>query len=303
MSLDPNSIPEASTPRHSWVGELEQYRLKIQLFSSVPPEITIQKIDFSAEFDRYQRAYENGQSRVSTYRRRRDPSASQDPESVERSQRRAKTRCRLHVIELAPNSLVTFTTRETLTLEQLLWVWQRFTKSLRDASIPHEYVVVPEPHPSNPDHLHLHAAWRGKVNRNALRRFWHMALEARHGRRVTSVLRGSDAPGNIDDQPIKATGHYKRIRKIAKYISKYITKDLISAFNKRRYWPSKGINVQTAKTFWLGALTQAEAIREGCILIGQWHHDLGAPAQTLFRPSDRVCWFAIDPNSTPPPPA
>ena len=300
---DAHAIPEALTPRHSWVGELEQYRLKIQLFSSVPPEVTIQKIDFSPEFQRYQRAYENGQTRVSTYRRKRDPSAAPDPESVERSQRRAKTRCRLHVVELAPNSLVTFTTRETLTPGQLLWVWQRFTKYLRDASIDHEYVVVPEPHPSNPSHLHLHAAWRGKVNRNLLRRFWHMALEARHGRRVTAALRGSDAPGNIDDQPIKARGHYKRIRKIAKYISKYITKAMISAFNKRRYWPSKGINVEAAKTFWLHGLSQVEAIREACILIGEWDHAAGAPTHRLFRPSDRLCWFAIDPDACPPPPA
>lgn len=299
---DAHTLPASPKPRHSWVGELEQYRLKIQLFSSVPPEVTIQKIDFSAEFDRYQRAYENGQSRVSAYRKKRDPSASPDPEAVERSQRRAKTRCRLSVIELAPNSLVTFTTREVLTPKELLWVWQRFTKSLRDARIDHEYVVVPEPHPTNPEHLHLHAAWRGKVNRNALRRFWHMALEARHGRRVTSALRGADAPGNIDDQPIKSNGTYKRVRKIAKYVSKYITKALISDFNKRRYWPSKGINVQSAKTFWLGALTQAEAIREACILIGEWHSDVGAPSQHLFRPSDRVCWFAIDPAATPPPP-
>ena len=116
-------------------------------------------------------------------------------------------------------------------------------------------------------------------------------------------MRGSDSPGNIQNQPVKASnGSYKQARKIAKYISKYITKDLISEFNKKRYWPSKGINVETAQVFWLDAVSRSDAIREACQMFGQWDYESSSPAQKFFMPSDRVFWFAVDPDKTPPPP-
>ncbi|MFV4069290.1 hypothetical protein ACNJP4_20880, partial [Mycobacterium tuberculosis] len=79
-------------------------------------------------------------------------------------------------------------------------------------------------------------------------------------------------------------------------------KDLICEFNKRRYWPSKGINVESAQVFWLSSLDQQSAIREACELLGQWDYQAESPAQKMFRPSDRIAWFAVDPGSTPPPP-
>jgi hypothetical protein len=130
-----------------------------------------------------------------------------------------------------------------------------------------------------------------------------MSICAHRGERITKMLRGSDAPGNIQDRPVKAArGSFKQVRKIARYISKYITKDLISEFNKRRYWPSKGIDLAAAKVFWLDALSMTDAVREACSMLGQWDEELGLCPQKLFHPSDRVVWCAIDPADTPPPP-
>jgi hypothetical protein len=174
---------------------------------------------------------------------------------------------------------------------------------VRLAGIEFEYVAVLERHPANPQHLHLHAAIRGQVHYGYLRRFWHIAICAHRGQRVSKVLRGSDSPGNIQDQPVKAPrGSFKQARKIARYLSKYITKDLIAEFNKKRYWPSKGITLEAAQVFWLNSLTMSDAIREACGLLGQWDDVAGTPAQKLFNPSDRVAWCAIDPEKTPPPP-
>lgn len=81
----------------------------------------------------------------------------------------------------------------------------------------------------------MHVAWRGEgfVNYNMLRRFWHMAIGKRAGVVVKKVLRGPDSLGNVQDRQIKASaGSYRHTEKIAKYIGKYITKDLISEFNK-----------------------------------------------------------------------
>lgn len=296
--LGPESAARA-TPRHHFFAEEEQYRLKLQRFSKAPPEVTIQKIDFGRDVQAYTRAYHAGQSHVPSGGGGRRGSASSGPESVIRSQRRAKIAVRLRVTELAPNALFTFTTRKIYTLDELIAVWGRFCVLARMLVPDFEYVCVPEPHPRNPIHLHLHAAVRGRFTRSTLRRLWHMALEAHEGRRVTCILRGPEAPGNVDIREIRGREVVRRIRKIAKYISKYITKDLIERFNRRRYWPSKGINLQSAQVFWLDALTQNDAIREACILVGAWEDGL-APKYRIFAPSDRVAWFAFDPPPTDP---
>ena len=294
----------ADKPRHLWFEETEQYRLKVQRFSRVPPEFTVQKISFERDLERYKAAARFSDSVECSVPPRRSRIASTDapsPESLERSQFRAKTAVRLRVTELAPTALVTFTTREVLSLDSLLWCWQYFTRLMRDASMDFEYLAVPERHPTNPEHLHLHVAYRGRTPFNVMRRFWHMALEARHGRRVRCILRGSESPGNVDVQKVKARDDLRRVRKIAKYVAKYITKDLITEFNRRRYWPSKGIDLRSAEVFWLSSLNQADAIREACRRLGQWDEELGICPQSMFKPSDRVAWCAIDPDKAPPP--
>lgn len=298
---------DRSKPVHFWAGETEQYRLKIRRFSRVPAEFTVQRISFQRDLERYQRAASFARTTevsVPPPRRRAAPENDEprSAESLENSQRRAKTNVRLLVTELAPTALVTFTTRETMSLDDLMGCWQHFTRLLRMSSMEYDYVAVPERHPSNPEHLHLHVAYRGRTPYGVLRRFWHMALEARHGRKVRCILRGSESPGNIDVQNIKARDTTRRIRKIARYVSKYITKDLISAFNRRRYWPSKGIDLAGAAVFWLDSLTQFDAVREACQMLGQWDAESGLTPQKLFIPSERVCWCAIDPDRTPPPP-
>jgi hypothetical protein len=294
---------DRSKPRHCFAFEPEQYRVKVRRFSALPAEFTVQRVNFDRDIRAYERAAQQGYSTVTRPPRRpRDPDRTPDPEDLERAQWRAKQSVRLRVLELAPSALVTFTTREILTIDQLLWVWQHFARLMRSAGVDFEYVAVPERHPSNPAHLHLHVAYRGRCNFSTLRRFWHMSLEARHGRRVAVILRGAESPGNVDVQPVKSRDSLRRMRKISRYVAKYITKDLITEFNRRRYWPSKGISLQEAQVFWLDSINQADAIREACTMMGQWDNLSDAPAQKIFRPSDRVAWCAIDPDKTPPPP-
>lgn len=292
-------LEQHPAPRHSVFDEEVQYRAKFQSFGKVPGELTVQRISFERDVDRYRRAAENGSHSAFPVRRARNPDRVPDLESLERSQRRAKTKVRLLVTELAPTSLVTFTTRKVYPLDALVKVWEAFVRIARQVDPDFKYVCVPEPHPSNPDHLHLHAAVRTKqLKRDTLRRLWHIALEGFEGRRVTATLRGSAAPGNIDDQPIKGRDTLKRIRKIARYISKYITKEMLERFNRRRYWPSKGINLADAQVFWLHSVSQAEAIAEACRAFGVW--DGIGPSFKAFRPSDRVFWMPFQVEHEPP---
>ena len=297
-SIDSFDLFNAATPRHSVFLEEIQFRAKYQRFGKAPPELTVQKISFERDVDRYRRAAENGNQSCFTGRRVRNPDLLQDLESIERSQRRAKTKVRLLVTELAPNSFITFTTRKIYQLDQFARIWEFFCSRAKVVDPQFNYVAVPEPHPSNPDHYHLHVAARLSIPRATLRRLWHIALEAFEGRRVTATLRGSDAPGNIDEQPIKGRDTLKRIRKIARYISKYITKELIERFNRKRYWSSKGINLAGAQVFWLTATDQGAAIREACVLLGVW--DGVAPAFKAFVPSERVFWMPFDIVHEPP---
>lgn len=303
MEPDFSPPPDTSVPRHFWAHETEQFRVKVRAFSKLPPEITVQRISFERDLETATRAYENGYTNATTRRGQRVKGSSLcDAESIERSQRRAKTAVRLQATELAPTALVTFTTRETMSVDDLLGCWQRFVRLMKQAGFGFEYVCVPERHPKNPEHFHLHAAYRGRTPFGVMRRLWHIALEARHGRRITKILRGGDAPGNIDVQPIKSGSHVKRCRKIARYISKYITKDLIAEFNRRRYWPSKGIDLQDARVYWLDSLSMKDAIREACLMLGEWDEMINATEQKFFNPSDRVAWCAIEPDKSPPPP-
>jgi hypothetical protein len=318
MDLNPSFPPlfERSAPVHDWFWETEQYRLKLQTYTSAPPEFTIQKVDFGPDLKRYRAAAERSSLTEATcYRTRKTriapaPGVERDPESIERSQRRAKSQIRRLTMELAPNHFTTFTTRESgvdyLNPAQWAEMWGHFVGLVRLSGHEFEYVSVLERHPKNPQHLHLHVAWRGNVHYRILRRLWHIAVLRQKGVRVTKTQYGDDAPGNIQDQPIKAPrGSHKQVRKIARYIAKYITKDLISEFNKKRYWVSKGVNLVAARLFWLSALDQGYAIREALSLFGQWDYSIGengACPHPIFRPSDRVAWICVDPDSTPPPP-
>jgi hypothetical protein len=302
---------DRSKPLHPWYGDTEQFRLKLRTFSNAPPEFTVQRISFDRDVSAYNRAYENARGpEASVPPRRRSAPKNDEPrstESIENSQRRSKSNVRLAVTELAPNHFTTFTTRETgpeyFTPVDWRSMWSAFVALVRMAGLDFEYVAVLERHPSNPEHLHLHVAWRGHAHYGQLRRLWHISIMKQKGERVYKTVRGEDSPGNIQDRPVKAPrGSFRQVRKIARYISKYITKDLICEFNKKRYWPSKGIDLAAAQVFWLDGLTQFDAVREACALLGQWDDGAGLTPQKLFMPSERVCWCAIDPALTPDPP-
>ena len=303
-------IVDRSRPLHCFDHEEYQYRVKVQRFSSNPPEITVQGISFDRDRAAYDRAYRNGVDHC--FRRSGGVRAPSDEgpsdEDLERARRRAKTRVRKLVKELVPNHFSTFTIREVgptyFTAEDWKTIWGYFVRYLRNALVEFQYVSVLERHPTNPDHLHMHVAWRGKgyVNYNMLRRFWHMAIGKHSGVVVKKVLRGSDSLGNVQDRQIKASaGSHRHTEKIAKYIGKYITKDLISEFNKKRYWQSTGISIAEAQVFWLSALSMPDALREGLGMFGLWSEEIGGPVQRIFNPCDRVAWVAVDPKFLEPP--
>lgn len=176
----------------------------------------------------------------------------QDDENVYRAQQRAKKLVRLKCKQIQADHLLTLTTREdSNTAEQM---YARFTKFVRNyravVGDQWEYVAVLEAHPSNTAHLHLHVACVGMVDVNVARNIW-------------CAILGGKGQGNIDAKHIKVAGgdRTEKAVRIAKYISKYVTKDSAVAFNKRRYWASK-IDLPKLRRMLLDATTFEGAFLE-----------------------------------------
>ena len=76
---------------------------------------------------------------------------------------------------------------------------------------------------------HLHVAWCGRVNVGIVRKMW------------LAALGGGQGCGNIDAKKIKVPAGGDRAARIARYISKYVSKHFEAdpRFNKKRYWSSR----------------------------------------------------------------
>ena len=105
---------------------------------------------------------------------------------------------------------------------------------------------------------------------------------------------------------------------MARYISKYITKDCLQRFNKKRYWSSKDCTLLETRKFWLTAGRMVDAYKETLHLLGLSRGydgrspeilDIGNSDQFALRPwiseNWMVCWFNYVPSENldlhPPP--
>jgi hypothetical protein len=146
---------------------------------------------------------------------RKTDKAEKDRENARRAKRMVRCKAR----EMVVNNLVTMTTRETAaggysTSAHLMDRFAEFVRQYHRATGRSLlYVAVPERHPSNPDHWHLHVAIAGRV-------------DLRVGNAIWWKLCGGRGMGNIDVKKKRGRTDLVRSEKIARYISKYITKNL-----------------------------------------------------------------------------
>lgn len=228
------------------------YRAKVQEFESGGFEVVITAINLQRHAD------------LAAMRLPRGPRTERKggQESIDKARRRARRMVRLKCKEMGADHLITYTTRATISREELKAAWARFTDNVAyHLKRKFSYVCVCEPHPTNPDHLHLHAAIRGRLTPREMvifRRCWYIALGG------NGAERGAAAPGGFNIKNIRVQGGaHRRMDKIASYISKYITKDSSGDFNKKRYWASK-IDLKEARAYWLKARTIGDALIEFC---------------------------------------
>lgn len=313
QAFDPFGRQAGDYPYVPYTQEKYQYRLKVQPFSAGGYEAVVKLVDV----EQVARLKESQELGILKKPRTERPPEERE-EAIISAKRRAKQMVRFKCKEMGANRLLTLTTRETLTPDVLLVRFQKFLY-LVERAIGEKllYLAVPEQHPTNPDHLHLHVAINTFLNVNIIRRCWHAALVARLPARKDGQpdeqgsmtdFSGVNSPGNVDLQYIKVRGgKCEQTVKVARYISKYITKGDFERFNKKRYWSTKGVKVLDARRVWLKSMTLGEAITESYRELGLFSNSLnefclsGAFEQlknNCFTSSDGMLfWFQITGDS------
>lgn len=162
-----------------------------------------------------------------------------------RSAGRAQKKVRLSSKVMAADRLLTLTSRKYLYTRELAWrAFKEFNRlmTLRFRA-RWKYVAVPELHPKNEDHYHIHCAISGHYNVNTVRLLWRQAL-----RNSCQEAWNDHAPGNIDIE--YKSNKYDRVNGVAKYIAKYITKapSLGNQYEKR-YEKSRGLEPEKTMLF------------------------------------------------------
>ena len=238
---------------------------------------------------------------------RRKPVAERDENDIETAVRRAKRNVRHAVKQVGCDHLLTLTTREKEnTPEQLAKQWKGFVRAYRSVTGDEfPYVAVPERHPSNPNHWHLHVAIRGGFyGKCELRGARVGKLEL--ARRLWWNTCGGRGMGNIDVAHIKVGAHQDgtpkgplvRAAKVARYISKYMSKDLMFSHrpDKKRYWRSE-FDMPKARRYWLQTRPEA-GLGEAFVELRTRFGGFGvARCDFFFFPDGVGFWFSYNPDA------
>lgn len=225
------------------------YVLKVQRFKAggyemVCGEMDLQKIIYSMDSPR------------KTGKREK---TEQNENDVISSQQRAKRKVRHLIKSIGCDRMLTLTKREVegsvfWTISDWKNAWDKFNRLVRKAGLCIEYVAVLEQHKKG--NYHLHAAIVGRLNVNLIRNIWLSCVGAGKG------------SGNVDIRYRPDCTDLKRREGLAKYVSKYITKQFGNVeFNKKRYWASKH-KLPAAERYILKAKTVYQALDEICEQFG-----------------------------------
>jgi hypothetical protein len=171
---------------------------------------------------------------------------------------RSKKKIRYLIKSMGCDRLLTLTKRESdpdnfWTIEQWAAAWDRFNRLCRKAGCELQYVAVPEKHEKG--NYHLHVAIVGHISVNIIRGIW-------------QAITGGKGSGNVDIAYKRNCTDHERRAGLAKYVSKYITKQVgQTEFNKKRYWPSKH-KLPSPRRYILKSMDTLGAMQEICSYLG-----------------------------------
>lgn len=142
-----------------------------------------------------------------------------------------------------------------MTPEQWAECWDKFRRLMVRVIGEFPYVAILEKHRKG--NYHLHVAWCGRVNVGLVRKMW------------LASLGGGKGCGNIDAKHIKVPSGGDRASRIARYITKYVTKHFENEprYNKKRYWASRQ-TLEEARRYVLQADTLDGAVEQMRRMLG-----------------------------------
>lgn len=234
------------------VWEALQWRAKVTRFQGGGYEVSVGLIDREKARDQWRVHQGFGYPR-------RPKGDELDPDSLRRVRQRARTRVRHIAKNIGATHLLTLSTRQRAnTRGEMLGYWARFQRLYERASGKRlAFLAVIEKHPTNPGHLHLHVAVTSFLPVGLLRRLWYVALGG------NGAERGEATPGGVHMRQFVAKEAGRRASRIARYIAKYLTKDSVEEFNKKRYSCSKGAaSGLEAHPLWLAGQTLGDMLVE-----------------------------------------
>jgi hypothetical protein len=264
--------------------------VRVQPFESGGYELTMTKVDL----DKMVRTMES----VHTSAKRIQ--GEQDENNVISSINRSKKKIRYLIKSMGCDRLATFTIRQNdpskyLTIEEWGAAWDRLLRLCKKANCRFQYVAVLEHHKSGA--YHLHAALVGRANVVMLRRLWFIALGCKGDER------GVSSPGNVDIKYRADLSRSERLAGIAKYMSKYVSKQLgHTEFNKKRYWASRH-TLPSPVRYMLAAENMEDAVLElNKLLSVNLKTSEGLMPGVYVFPSGNGLWFNYDESLAAEPP-
>lgn len=258
MEFDNLDQPPAGKYPHRFTHDDRfQYRVRVQPVAG-HLEFYIRAVDTRLPAMADQRAFMGSPRR--SFNHEQDPADRLDNQL--KATQRAQRKIRLLCMEAGVDRMFTFTTRGLLSRDQLLRAWDMFRRVMERHWNNFRYVATIENHKSG--QLHIHAGLSGFHNINHLRRIWQSCLNRVLGR-DQSLIHGADSPGTVNIPKTKSRTRHAGVKgamAIAGYIAKYVGKELVEAFNRKRYLHTKNVSISPAQSQWLKAENLEEAILE-----------------------------------------
>lgn len=280
--------------------------LSIQRFDQGGYEASVRALDIEKIGEARERGGKRG---------KREAKEHSSQECLEKAGQRAKKRVRHLVKNMGATNIVTLTKREganTKGWTEAQWqawedtgkrdwiakhgefwghdewasAWDKARRNIERVIGSFPYVAVLEKHRKGNYHLHL--AWVGKVNLNLMRHIWRLSCGGKDG-------------GNINSQYIKSPTGGDRTAKIARYISKYVTKhfETFAQYNKKRYWSSRQ-TLPEIQRYILAATNSYSALAE----LMEWMDFQFQDRHNFFLfPDGSGFWYNYIPELHPPPSA
>ena len=214
----------------------------------------------------------------------------QDENNIVSSVIRSKRMMRYKIKSMGCDRLLTLTRREIdlnefWTVQQWAAAWDRFNRLCKKMGVPIEYVAVLERHKKG--NYHLHAAINKHIPINQIRALWWSCC-------------GGRGLGNVDIKFRKEQSPHKRRAGIAKYVSKYVAKQIgQTEFNKKRYWSSRH-KLPSAVRYILNSDDLFSAMNEFCGFMGL---SLSKLSKQAYQFGGGVgAWFSFDDDLLASPP-